>query len=137
MFTTATSTAILKEYFDRTFYIGLSTTVPTRAGGNVTEPATASSTPNASNGYMRAMVTSMATPADSQTHNEDIIFFQEAVGSGWGTIVAFACYTTATASTPFFVGELSASVAVPAEYIPIFRAKQLVIGLDKPTLNEP
>lgn len=137
MITTTRANSILDSMFNTTFYIGLSTTVPTRSGSNFTEPATSSSVPNSANGYFRAQVDSMTAASDSQTHNSEIIFFNEAVGSGWGTIVAFGCFRSRSDTTPFFVGELSAAVTVPAEYIPIFRAKQLIIGLDKPTLNTP
>lgn len=137
MITTTQANSILNSMFNTTFYIGLSTTVPTRNGSNFTEPAASKSTPDSSNGYYRAQVTTMTAANDSQTHNSEIIFFNEATGSGWGTIVAFGCFKSRSDTTPFFVGELSAAVTIPAEYIPIFRAKQLIIGLDKPTLTMP
>lgn len=137
MITTSKANEILKDLFGDTFYIGLSSTIPNKSGGNFTEPASPSNTPNAANGYFRAEVKALSNPVDSQTHNPEIVFFNESLGSGWGTLVAFGCFTSRINSTPFFVGSLTQPVTVPAEYIPIFRAGQLIIGLDKDNLTTP
>ena len=49
------------------FYIGLSSTTPTDAGGNVTEPS--------GNAYARVQISGFSTAANSATHNTaDIVF---------------------------------------------------------------
>lgn len=134
MITRARANSILKSLFpDNTTestYIGLSTTEPDENGGNVTEPAS-------DTGYKRMKLTVMGTPTDGQIQNEDIIFFPESLGSGWGTITHFCLYSTQTGGVPYYVGALNSAVQVPAGYIPIFRANALIVGLDKDELDIP
>lgn len=123
---------ILKSLFPNSTtestYIALSTTEPNENGGNVTEPAS-------DTGYKRMKLTVMGEPKDGQIQNEDIIFFPESLGNGWGTITHFALYSTQSGGTPYYVGALNSAVQVPAGYIPIFRANAFIIGLDKEELD--
>ena len=58
-FTTSKATDILKSVIQTTTYIGLSTTTPTAAGGNFTEPSAAS-------GYARSMFGQQDTSKQAQ-----------------------------------------------------------------------
>jgi len=112
-----------------TCYIGLSTTTPDSDGSNFTEPASTT-------GYLRSLLGNssnsvtylMATPSDGSTKNNNIIFFPEAT-EGWGTVTHFGIFSAKTGGTPIFWGALTASVAVPTGYIPIFRVGSLSVSL--------
>lgn len=108
------------------YYIGLSTTTPDANGGNFTEPQSPTE-------YKRVSLDNkMGTASNAIIKNTDIIFFPEAENSGWGTITHFGIFTAKTGGgTPIFWGELSSPVQIPQNYIPIFRAGKLQIGLDQ------
>ncbi len=55
------------------FYIGLSSTAPTDAGGNVTEPSGA--------GYARVQISGFSTAANSAVHNTADIVFPTSTGT--------------------------------------------------------
>lgn len=112
-------------------YIGLSTTAPNENGGGFTEPS-------AGNGYERAefLAGNMNTTIKAQITNEKIIFFNESVEGGYGTVTHFGMFSSKTGGAPFFTGVLKVPMTIPAGYVPIFRAHQLVIGLDKEVLEE-
>lgn len=121
-------------------YIGLSTTTPDENGNNFTEPALPSgvtgddSSAITVNEYKRVSLKDMMdTPSDGIVRNKDIIFFPEAEHYGWGQITHFGIFTAASGGKPIFWGALSSPVQIPKNYIPIFRAKKLQIGLD----NDP
>ena len=73
--------------------IALSTTTPTDAGGNITEP-------NAGYGYARVSVTNNGTewPAASsgEKKNANTILFAQASGGAWGDVTHFVIYDGAT-----------------------------------------
>lgn len=125
---------ILNDIFSKNYYIGLSTTTPTEEGSNFKEPTATE--------YKRVKLSVMGTagnPYSGQIQNDDIIFFPEAITS-WGTITHFGIFTSLTASsapTPIYWGKLNAEngVTIAAEYVPIFRAGALKIGLDKDVLE--
>jgi len=127
MITRSKANELLKSLFPTTCFIGLSKTTPTTSGGNVTEPASSA-------GYKRMQLTQLGTPNNAQVQNSDIIFFPESLDS-WGTITHFCIYASESATTPYFFGELTTAVEIPAERVPIFRANALKIGLDKETLD--
>lgn len=127
-FTTSQATSILKNLITSNVYIGLSTTTPTAAGGNFTEPGSAS-------GYERAQFGTQDTSKTAQIANGAIIFFNESLGDGYGTVTHFGLFSSKSGGTPFFIGALTASMAIGAGYVPIFRKQQLVIGLDKDVLD--
>ena len=56
-----------------TFYIGLSSTTPTDAGGNVTEPS--------GNAYARVQISGFSTAASSSIHNTAAIVFPTSTGT--------------------------------------------------------
>lgn len=124
------------------YYIGLSTTTPTATGGNFTEPAIPEGAVDDEgqaitvNEYQRVSLEDViGTAANAIIKNSGIIFFNEAENYGWGTITHFGIFTSKTGSTPIFWGELSSPVEVPQNYIPIFRAGKLQIGLDQDPAN--
>jgi hypothetical protein len=91
-----------------TWYIAASTTTPTDAGANFTEPA--------GNGYARVAVTNNTTnfPAASGggvKANGTAITFPAATGS-WGTITHIGGFTASTGGTVVWWGALSASKAI-------------------------
>lgn len=125
-FTTSAALGILKQQFSGVF-VGLSTTAPTHNGGNFTEPG-------ASTGYERAPIGDLNTAKSAQVANDAIIFFNESLAD-WGTVTHFGLFTAKGAATPFFTGELTEPVTVGTGYVPIFRAQELVVGLDKEVLE--
>ena len=101
---TATQVDILEYEFENTqmptppaaVWIGLSTTTPTAAGGNFTEPS--------GNSYARidatAMFGAIASAGGVSTIANDVeVLFAEATGS-WGTITHFGKFAASTGGTP-------------------------------------
>lgn len=124
------------------YWIGLSTTTPTATGGNFTEPPIPSGAQDDEgqtitvNEYQRVNLKEyMGAATNAVIENESIIFFNEAEHYGWGTITHFGIFTSKTGGTPIFWGALSAPISVPQNYIPIFRANRLKIGLDQNPAN--
>jgi hypothetical protein len=109
--------------------IGLSTTTPTDAGGNITEPVGAS--------YARVSVANNSTnwPAalNGAKSNATPIVFAAATGSGWGTVTHWILYS---ASQPMIWGVLDNGEGSPLPRTvasgDVFRflANQLRISLD-------
>ena len=127
-FTASAATDILSSHISANTYVGLSTTVPTDSGGNFTEPSSSS-------GYERSKFGEVDTSIPAQIANKKIIFFNESLGLGYGEVSYFGLFNSATGSTPFFVGHLETRLTIGAGYVPIFRAHQLIIGLDKAELE--
>ena len=124
------------------YYIGLSTTTPNPDGSNFTEPSIPDGTtdddgkPITVNEYQRVSLDGlMGAASNAIIKNTAIIFFNEAEHYGWGTITHFGIFTSKTGGTPIFYGELSSSVQIPKNYIPIFRAGKLQVGLDQDPAN--
>ena len=112
----------------QTAYVGLSTTAPTAAGGNVTEPS--------GNGYSRVMLGNynqsytqkMSNPANGAITNSEIIYYLEATGS-WGTITHFCIYDAPTNGNLLAFGALTDPITPTANTIPIIRVGELDISL--------
>lgn len=124
------------------YWIGLSSTAPTATGSNFTEPSIPSGAvddegqPITVNEYQRVNLKEyMGAASNAIIKNNSIIFFNEAEHYGWGTLTHFGIFTSKTGGTPIFWGELSSAVTVPKNYIPIFRAEKLQIGLDQNPSN--
>ena len=126
-FTTSGANRVLESQIGGC-YVGLSTTTPTDNGDNFSEPSSVA-------GYERAAFGELNKDKDSQVANDAIIFFNETLAS-WGTVTHFGFFTTKVGGTPFFVGELSDPLTIETGYVPIFRAENLVIGLDKDVLED-
>ena len=121
---------ILNSLFQKSYYIGLSTTTPTVTGSNFTEPA-------ASTGYKRIQLSNMGTASDGQIKTTDYIFMFEAL-SDVGTVTHFGIFTAlsvSTAPTPIFWGELNTPLEVTTGKVPLIRTGDLKIGLGKETLS--
>ena len=108
-----------------TLYVALSTTTPTDAGANFTEPTAMA--------YARVAVTNNATqwPAASggSKTNANAITFTTATGN-WTTITHFAIYDDPTAGNMLVWGALSAPKAVNNGDTFRFNASALTITLD-------
>ncbi len=98
-------------------YIGLSTTTPTIAGANVTEPAAAS-------GYSRVKLVSLSEPTSGVVTNEQAVSFNESTAS-WGTITYFVIYDAATSGNLLMFGALSTPRVVEAATIMTIKAGYL------------
>lgn len=133
------ATEILTSKIKSTHYIGLglASSVPTSTGTNFVEPS-------ADNGYKRSKLGDLNETIPAQIANEDIIFFNESINEGYGTVGYFGLFLGSDPTTypyPYFVGKLTDASGVAttktigAEYVPIFRAKELIIGLDKEELE--
>ena len=126
-FTTARASKILTDNIKSTTYIGLSSTVPNKDGSNFTEPAS-------STGYRRAQIGTLNTSKSAQIANDDIIFVFEALAD-CGSFTHVGLFDKDTGGTPFLVGALTSAITVGSGYVPLIRAKKLVIGLDKEALE--
>lgn len=108
-----------------TLYVALSTTTPTDAGGNFTEPV--------GNNYARVAVTNNLTnwPAASggSKSNGTAVTFNDATGS-WGTVTHFGVYDQASGGNLLFWGQLTASKLVGTGDQLSFGATNLQVTLD-------
>ncbi len=108
-----------------TVYMALSTTTPTDAGGNVTEPS--------GNSYARVAIGNNSTnwnaASGGTVTNKTAITFPEATGS-WGTVTHFVLYDAATAGNALIWGALTASKAIGTGDTASFAAGALSISLD-------
>jgi len=106
-----------------TFYVALSTTTPTEAGTNFTEPA--------SGAYARVAVTNNLTNFPSASGgsktNGTAISFVESTAS-WGTITHIGFYNQLTGGTLYFWEALPVSKAVAANVTVYFSAGALTIS---------
>jgi hypothetical protein len=104
------------DYFLTTYttlYAGYSTTTPTKAGANVSEPA-------GETGYTRIEVTDFAR-TDSEIDNDAEIVFPEATGDQ-GTATYAILYDASSGGNMLWFGALSASKAVSTGDVPRFPA---------------
>lgn len=92
-------------------YVGLSTTTPTEAGGNFTEPV--------GNGYARVTVVRNGTnwaaasgTAPAIADNATAITFPAASGGSWGTVTHAGLFDAVSAGNLLWWGALGTSKAV-------------------------
>lgn len=123
------------------YYIGLSTTTPREDGSNFTEPIIPDGAVDdegnniTTNEYQRVSLDGlMGSPSNAIIKNTAIIFFNEAEHYGWGKITHFGIFNAKTGGVPIFYGEVP-ETDIPKNYIPIFRAGKLQIGLDNDPAN--
>lgn len=127
-FTESAATEILTSKIKSTTYVALSTTTPTKTGGNFTEPA-------ASAGYARAKFGDVNTTISAQVTNNDYIFIFEALAS-CGTITHVGLSTNENrGGAVFLMGELTTPITVGIGYVPLIRPKKFIVGLDKEALE--
>ncbi len=122
VFGTDTSPAIPTDY-----YIGLSTTAPTAAGTNVTEPA-------AAGGYARVRLESLSEPANGVVTNEAAISFPESTAA-WGTVTHFVVYDSANRGSGnlLMFGTLTTPRVVEAATFMTIKAGFLNLSILDPT----
>lgn len=108
-----------------TLYLGLSTTTPTDAGGNITEPSGGS--------YARVAVTNNTTNWPTTTTGEKAngaaFAFPQATAS-WGTVTHLAIYDAETDGHVLCLAELSSPKAVESGDTLSFPIGSIVITLD-------
>ena len=106
-----------------TWYIGLSTTTPTEAGGNVTEPV--------GNGYARRPFantkSNFSVAASGSLTSASAIQFAESTGS-WGTISHVLFYDASVAGNLWFWEALSSPRAVAALTTVYFASGALTVS---------
>lgn len=124
--------AVLNEVFGAeafvppaTLYLGLSTTTPTDAGGNITEPSGGS--------YARVAVTNNTTNWPTTTTGEKAngaaFAFPQATAS-WGTVTHLVIYDAETDGHVLCGAQLPASRAIESGDILNFPIGSIVITLD-------
>lgn len=117
-------------------YVGLLYSDP--SSGVVDEPTISSVT-----GYTRGIVQGWDTSKSRQIANNSIIFMFECLQDLCtnGGFTHFACFGSATSSSPDYYGELvdingnPTEVTVNAGYVPLIRKHEMIIGLDKTVLD--
>lgn len=125
-FTREAATKILSSWINSDTYVCLSTTTPDENGDNFTEPS-------AVNGYIRKQFGATRLDIPGQVTNSQIIFLFEATGD-CGSITHVGLSKTQDGK-PFLVAQLAAPLTVAKGYVPLIRAKQFIVGLDKDTLE--
>lgn len=110
-----------------TYYIGLSTTAPTKEGSNVSEPSIDA-------GYNRVQLSSLSEPVDGVITNNSAINFDESTSS-WGLITHFVIYDSPTVEEGnlLMYGELSSPRSVEAATIMTIRDGYLKLSVQNPT----
>ena len=119
LFRTQTSPAIPTEY-----YIGLSTTEPTRGGANVTEPLVSA-------GYSRVLLDSLSAPSEGVVTNSANINFEESTAS-WGTIAYFVIYDAEIDGNLIMYGPLSTPRVVESGTVMTIREGYLKLSAQNP-----
>lgn len=110
------------------WFVALSTTTPTEAGGNFTEPV--------GNAYARVSTAAADWAAASGTapavkDNATAITFPSATGS-WGTVTHFGLFTAASGGTVQIWGALTVSQAIGNGQTPSFAIGALDVKLGDP-----
>lgn len=114
--------------FGATLYLGLSTTTPTEAGANVTEPS--------GNAYARVAVTTAdfgaaSGGAPSTKATDNAVSFPEATGS-WGTPTYLTVHSASSGGTLIAFGALTNSQAVVAGNTITIPSGDLILKLGDP-----
>lgn len=126
-FTRTAATSILVSRINNLTYVALSTTTPNEDGGNFTEPSP-------SHGYKRNRFGSINTSIPGQVTNDEIIFLYESTGEDSITHVGLSDKEE-RGTNVFLMAQLLTPLTVSAGYVPLIRAKNFIIGLDKEELE--
>lgn len=130
-FTRWAADEILSDWITEKTLVCLSTTTPDENGNNFTEPAYTT-------GYRRQQFGTVLTSKHGQIANAYIIFLfeaQEDVGSITHVGLSKPTESIAGNERPFLIAQLSSPLTVGAGYVPLIRAKQFIVGLDKDELE--
>lgn len=106
------------------YYIGLSTSAPTIAGGNVIEPA-------GSAGYARVRLTGLSEPSNGTITNGSAISFEESTAD-WGTVTHFVIYDAPTGGNLLMYDALTASRTVETATVVMIKENSLQLTLANP-----
>lgn len=106
------------------YYIGLSTSAPTVAGGNVSEPA-------GSAGYARVRLTGLSEPSNGTITNGSAISFEESTAD-WGTVTHFVIYDAPTGGNLLMYDALTASRTVETATVVMIKGNSLQLTLANP-----
>lgn len=115
VFKTKTNPALPSNY-----YLGLSSSAPTLAGGNVTEPS--------GKGYARVQLTTLSQPSNGTITNSSDITFAESTAS-WGTMTYFVVYDSATGGNLLLYEALSTPRTIESESMVAIKTGQLTLTL--------
>lgn len=113
-----------------TVYVGLSTTTPTAAGANVSEPS--------GGGYARVAVTNNTTdwvplttqPAAGYSVENGIAITWPTASASWGTVTNFVIYDASTGGNLLEFGALGTAVAIGSGTTASFPVDALTITND-------
>lgn len=119
VFGTDTSPSIPTQY-----YIGLSTTVPTVSGGNVTEPTDSA--------YQRVLLNSLSEPESGVITNTTAVEMPESVND-WGTCTHFVIYDAQTNGNLLMYNALDKPRVVQSGTQVNFRSGGIVLSLRNPS----
>lgn len=108
------------------YYLGLSRTLPTLDGRNVSEPSTSA-------GYARIELTNLSEPSNGVVSNEQSIDFNESTAD-WGIVTHFVIFDAETGGNLLMYGELSVSRTVEAATIMTIKAGSLNLSVINPTV---
>lgn len=121
LFRTSTGTAL-----PTTYYIGLSSTAPTAAGGNVTEPSTTGT------GYTRVQLTSLTSPTDGVINNSAVISFPES-STDWFPASApaqyYVIYDAQSGGNLLMYNQMTTSRVIETNTIAMIKANSLYLQL--------
>lgn len=120
-FGTDTSTPIPSAY-----YIGLSSTAPTAAGGNVTEPSSVGT------GYARVQLTSLSAPVSGVISNTAAIQFPESLADWFpagSPATHYVIYDGATSGNLLMFNELTTARIIEINTIATIKASSLYLQL--------
>ena len=107
-------------------YIGLSSTEPTAAGGNVSEPSTTGTA------YARVQLTSLSSPSNGVITNESAISWPESTAT-WFSAAApathYVIYDAASGGNLLMYNALTASRVIEVNTIATIKASSLYLQL--------
>lgn len=127
-FTRAKASQILKSAIANS-YVALSTTTPDQDGNTFTEPPSTA-------GYQRQAIGTLDESISGQVANKSIIFLFEATGDCGSVTHVGLSASPSRGSDVFLMAQLTAPLSITAGYVPLIRAHNFIIGLDKDYLDE-
>lgn len=127
-FTRAKASTILRSAIYNS-YVALSTTTPDQDGNNFTEPSSA-------NGYQRQNIGLLDESISGQVANKGILFLFEATGDCGSVTHVGLSNSPERGSDVFLMAQLTAPLSIAAGYVPLIRAHNFIVGLDKDVLDE-
>jgi len=112
-----------RNYTTPNIYIGLSTTLPTDAGGNITEPG-------GGFGYARVLHNAWHVAASGIATNDGAITFPACSGTDWGSIGYYFAADQAAGGNILFFGSLGAANTIEVGDTPSIADAALSVTLD-------